>query len=67
MTVMQYIRFERDHFYKKGDYNLGEDSNRYNVTLKETDFPHLIDGWISPKMLDIIVRDPTFYHKGEIS
>ena len=66
LTVMQYIKVKSDHFYKKGQFNLLEDSNRYPLTSVETDFPYLIDGYVSSKMLDQIVRDEMMYHKGEI-
>ena len=48
LHVMQYIKTPTDHFYKKGQFNLREDTNRYDVSTVDSDFPHLIDGWISP-------------------
>ena len=67
LYVLQYITYQQDHFYKKGIYDLDEDSNRYDVLSKQTDYPHLINNYLSHEMLQIIISDPRMYAKGEIA
>lgn len=47
LYVLQYITYQQDHFYKKGIYDLDEDNNRYDVLSKQTDYPHLINNYLS--------------------
>lgn len=67
LTSMQYIWYRGEHFYKKGLYSLEEESNRYDILSLETDFPFLINSWMSAGMKEMVVTDPYMYHKGELA
>ena len=65
LKIFQLMKIGTQHFYKMGDYNLLEETNRYDPMSIETEKPRLIDGYLSPRAFAAIIKDPYVYHKGE--